>query len=281
MREELYLLGVSPAFMRKLTKNNVHSLSDLVAMPVSTLAQALRTPEEALVPLVSKARSILSTPLVPASYRDDRVLTGVRELDAVLDGGLIPGGMYEVIGHPGVDATKFCLRVAVSLILTSEKRVLFCDSEGNFSLAMVEQLVTGKKRVEELFGYVRVGTHGQVQQVVGEMESLGPVPFLVVMDGLPALLRCPPFTEHSFDRTQKAIETALSLQSLCNRHSLVLLVTNKYTSVSQDFTPVLGESWGQAFIARVFLEKTSEGVAIRAQKSVGVDVSSELVSFSL
>lgn len=277
MREDLLLLGVSLAFVRKLTKNRIYSLAELVAVPLPTLAQLLRTPEASLVPLVARANTILAAPLSAVEVRDERVSTGLRELDVLLDGGFLPGGLYEIVAGPGVDATLLCLRVAFSI--SPGRCTLFCDSEGNFSLSLVRKSTS---QVPANFHYLRISTHSQFTQLLSEFETVVPSPpFLVVMDGLYALLRCLPAADGSFDRTQKVVETALALQEVANTHACVFLLTNKLTSTGGESVPLLGDSWSQSLMARIIIEQTQDGTTLRAQKSAGWEATGEVTAYSL
>jgi len=50
-----------------------------------------------------------------------RISTGITELDAVIEGGLIKGKTYLVVGEPGTGKTVFGLQFLMSGLLQKEK----------------------------------------------------------------------------------------------------------------------------------------------------------------
>ena len=274
MRAELYLLGLPPKLLHRLLMTHVFSLADLLLCP--NLAQVLHLPEEEVLSLLARARNLQESPPPLVHYGEERVATGLRELDMLLDGGLVPGGMYEVVGMPGLEAAGIAVRAAVSL-MEKGRKVLFCDMEGNFVRDMVPASLT------PLFLYTRLSTHSQLSRLLTSFDTLLPTPpFLCILDGLSTLMRCLPFTDYSYDRVHKVVETSLRLQEVANRTGAVMLLTNRYTLTgSGERVALLGESWSQTLVARVEVERGQEGVVLRVRKAVGWEVQGEVVAYSI
>ena len=274
MRAEIYLLGLPPKSLRRLLKAHVFSLADLLSCP--TLTQVLRLPEDEVTRLLTLARSLQSSPPALVRYMDDRVATGLRELDMLLDGGLLPGGLYEIVGMPGMEATKTAIRMACSL-MGKERNVLFCDIEGNFSRDMIPASYGTH------FFYTRISTHAQLFRLLSDFTSfLRTPPFLVILDGVSSLLRCFPFTDHSYDRVHKVMETAIRLQEIGNRLGTVVVTTNRYTVTgSGEMLPLLGDSWSQVMVGRIEVERGPEGVLVKVRKNLGWEMPGEVIAYSI
>ena len=58
---------------------------------------------------------------------DTRVTTGIRELDRVLGGGIVPGSLVLVGGDPGIGKSTLLLQVCQRL--AGEKKVLYISGE--------------------------------------------------------------------------------------------------------------------------------------------------------
>ncbi|MBU1867560.1 MAG: DNA repair protein RadA [Candidatus Margulisbacteria bacterium] len=67
-------------------------------------------------------------PITDVSYQaEDRVLTGLRELDRVLGGGIVPGSASLISGEPGIGKSTLMLQVAESL--SRKTKVLYISGE--------------------------------------------------------------------------------------------------------------------------------------------------------
>ena len=274
MRAELYLLGLAPKLLRRLLKAQIFSLADLLICP--NLSQILALPEDETTNLRARARSLQDNPTHLVHYGDERVGTGLRELDMLLDGGFLPGGIYEIVGTAGIEASRIACRVGVRL-MEKNKKVLFCDIEGNFSRDLVPASLSPH------FLYSRISTHSQLSHFLTSFDTFLPTPpFLCIFDGLSTLLRCLPFTDYSYDRVHKVIDISLRIQELGNRTGTVMLITNRYTmTAGGEMLPLLGESWSQTLVARIEVEKGQEGVVMRVRKSAGWDIPGEVVAYSI
>ena len=60
--------------------------------------------------------------------QDDKILTGIGELDRVLGGGIVPGSLTLVGGDPGIGKSTLLLQVCYQLAQTGQK-VLYISGE--------------------------------------------------------------------------------------------------------------------------------------------------------
>jgi DNA repair protein RadB len=72
----------------------------------------------------------------------DRLATGIRSLDALLQGGLERGAITELFGEGGSGKTNLCLWVAARVALEG-RWVVYVDTEG-LSIDRLEQMVRGQ-----------------------------------------------------------------------------------------------------------------------------------------
>ena len=69
-------------------------------------------------------------PLNDVTADDDvRIRTGIRELDRVLGGGIVPGSLVLVGGDPGIGKSTLLLQVCQRL--ADQKKVLYISGEGS------------------------------------------------------------------------------------------------------------------------------------------------------
>ncbi|MCR4327052.1 MAG: DNA repair and recombination protein RadB [Nanoarchaeota archaeon] len=85
--------------------------------------------------------------LVEERRNAERISTGSYDLNDWLNGGYEKGIVTMVVGPPGSGKSNFSILAACSQ--AREKKVLFVDSEGGFSVERVRQIV-GKENVEKI-----------------------------------------------------------------------------------------------------------------------------------
>ena len=82
-------------------------------------------------PVAVSARRKVSTPESlsgPAGSDQDRLITGIGELDRVLGGGIVPGSMVLIGGDPGIGKSTLILQLLAALT-GGERRVLYVTGE--------------------------------------------------------------------------------------------------------------------------------------------------------
>ncbi len=62
-----------------------------------------------------------------------RLSIGSKTLDELLGGGVEAGAVTNICGEPGTGKTNICMLAALSCI-SQEKKVIFIDTEGGFSI---------------------------------------------------------------------------------------------------------------------------------------------------
>ncbi len=95
---------------------------------------------------------------------DERVPTGVPELDRVLGGGLVPGSLVLIGGEPGIGKSTLVMQALAHLSLTS--RVLLVTGEES-----PKQVRSRAQRLTGDCSGVEVAAETRLQSVVGLIES--------------------------------------------------------------------------------------------------------------
>jgi DNA repair protein RadA len=71
-----------------------------------------------------------------------RFPTGCKSLDNLLDGGIEAGVITQVYGGPGVGKTQFCY--TLSVMLPSDYRVIYIDTEGSFRPERIQAIANAR-----------------------------------------------------------------------------------------------------------------------------------------
>lgn len=101
------------------------------------------------------------------------VPTGIDELDRVLGGGLVPGGVVLVAGEPGVGKSTLLLQV-VAAVARGGGRALYVTGEES-----VEQVRARAERVAAVCEGVYLAAEGEVSAVVAHAQGLDPAVLVV------------------------------------------------------------------------------------------------------
>ncbi|MGB8020216.1 MAG: DNA repair protein RadA [Candidatus Nanopelagicales bacterium] len=108
--------------------------------------------------------------------RADHAPTGVAEVDRVLGGGIVPGGVVLLAGEPGVGKSTLLLQVVAS-VARAGGRALYLTGEES-----VEQVRARAQRVGAVSESVFLAAEQDVSAVVSHAESVSPQ--LLVVDSI-------------------------------------------------------------------------------------------------
>ncbi|MBI2451988.1 DNA repair and recombination protein RadB [Candidatus Pacearchaeota archaeon] len=122
-----------------------------------------------------------------------KISAGSYDLNKWLFGGYESDVVSVIYGGSGTGKTNFCLLVAVSLA-KKDKKVIFIDSEGGFSVERVKQMVLGKtadyENVLKNIFLLKPTNFNEQKKVFDKLLSyLKDEVDLVVVDGMTALYR--------------------------------------------------------------------------------------------
>ena len=137
---------------------------------VAESAQRARAPQAG--PVSASARPMDQVDLTSAVA----VATGVGELDRVLGGGLVPGGVVLLAGEPGVGKSTLLLQVAAALAAQG-RRALYVTGEES-----AEQVRARAQRVGSVAPQVYLAAECEVSAVVAHAQQVDPA--LLVVDSV-------------------------------------------------------------------------------------------------
>lgn len=156
--------------------NSWGSLVETLERKVAKKASLHDTDDETLVFPQS-----LSKVLSPAN---DRVPTGIEELDRVLGGGVISGQVILISGEPGIGKSTLLTTVASEFSQKTKKRVLYISGEESAS-----QVKIRSKRLNIKEDLIDVLEQTNVDKVISYLSGLDKdkLPALVIVDSIQTL----------------------------------------------------------------------------------------------
>ncbi len=232
-----------------------------------------------LAPLAAPARSAAE---LHASYSEEHLAlsTGLPALDAMLDGGLFTGEVYELAGASGTGKTQLCMAVCAQQAAATEAGVLYVGTSRSFCAERVYQLARTHRKSsttwrqeckDRLAAQVRVESCARLLHVLRALEALSERLEREPEDAWNRRLRLlivdSPFAAYmgeysGLSQSSSGAQTARLqdlLRHLATRHALAVLVTNTCApSSAADTSPLavrmsLGVGWQQMSHVRLLV----------------------------
>ncbi len=273
------LPGVGPATAEKLREMGFQTVESIAVASIGELKDAGLTDTSA-EKIINAARESLKmgfeTGLEYMEKRKavGRVLTGSKELDNLLGGGIETGSITEFYGQFGSGKTQIGLQSAVNVQLPVEKgglngTAVYIDTEGTFRPERIMQMAAAKNLdPKEVLKNIMVARAYNSDHQMLLAEKAGEIAEernvrLVVVDSLTSHFR----SEYSgrgelAPRQQKLNRHLHSLQrDLADMHNIAVIVTNQVMSnpgmmFGDPITPIGGNIVGHLSTYRVYLRKS-------------------------
>jgi len=273
------LPGVGPATAEKLKEMGFQTVESIAVASIGELKDAGLTDTSA-EKIINAARERMKmgfeTGLEYMEKRKGvgRILTGSKELDNLLGGGIETGSITEFYGQFGSGKTQIALQAAVNVQLPVEKgglngTAVFIDTEGTFRPERIMQMAAAKNLdpKEALKNIMVARAYNSDHQILlaekaAEIADEKNVR-LVVVDSLTSHFR----SEYSgrgelTPRQQKLNRHLHSLQrDLADMHNIAVIVTNQVMAnpgmmFGDPTTPIGGNIVGHLSTYRVYLRKS-------------------------
>jgi len=116
-----------------------------------------------------------------AAHDTERLVIGLREVDRVLGGGLVPGSLVLLGGEPGIGKSTLVLAVCGRVTAASAGRVLYASGEESAAQLHLRAVRLGLAQSE----HIDVLAETSVERIVAAAEASAPA--LVVVDSIQTL----------------------------------------------------------------------------------------------
>ena len=160
---------------------------------------------------------------------ESKLESGSKAIDEFLEGGFERDVVTTIFGPAGAGKTTLCLIASVNV--AKEKKVLYIDTEGSFSVERVKQLL-GNKDVEKILGKIIVlhpTTFEQQQKAIGQLKDMvNDKVGLVVIDTIAMLYRAEMGNNEDYQQVNKMLAKQMAeLIRIARDKKVPVLVTNQ------------------------------------------------------
>ncbi|KAF2882983.1 hypothetical protein ILUMI_23211 [Ignelater luminosus] len=200
--------------------------------------------------------------------------TGIQNVDAMLEGGLLTGNIYEICGLPSNGKTQFCLTIAKNVTQKLQQHVYYIDTKRDFSGRKILRMLDAEKLPADQIGNIM--SRILVKQINTKYELLnclysiqkeideGLTLRLIIIDSLPPLFYQ---TEESAKNYGVMNQFVNIMRFLAREYHLAFIVTNCITiwyegdfSMEKAITEKLGlgRYWLSIANFRIMIKQTQE-----------------------
>ncbi|MFH0832213.1 MAG: DNA repair and recombination protein RadB [Candidatus Aenigmatarchaeota archaeon] len=185
-----------------------------------------------------------------------------------LIGGIECDAITNVYGPAGSGKTNIVICALIGV--ANDKKVIYIDTEGSFSLERFEQLGGSEKQLKNIIfiePHEWKEQHSSVQDIekITQKEDVG----LIVIDSFVALYRLE-LDEKNFQLINRQLATQYSILSkITRKYKIPVLITNQvygYRSGEEDKTELtsrtIAKYWSKALIELKKLDKSNHRIAI-------------------
>ncbi len=266
--EKLRAAGIDT--LEKVATTAPHDLADLAGINVEKAKEAVQAAQDATTIEYETGSAILDKRNILG-----RISTGSKDLNELIGGGVETNAITEVYGKFASGKTQLGFQLSVNVQLPKERggiggNVLFIDTEGTFRPERIVEMATAAKlNPDEILAniiVVRATTTEKQILTVDRADSLIEEKNikLVVVDSLMSLFRSEFIGRGALGERQQKLNVHIhKLQSLADRHSLAVYITNQVMDnpgilFGDPTTPIGGNILAHAATTRLYLRKSKE-----------------------
>lgn len=160
--------------------------------------------------------------------KNTRIPTGSPDFDFFLEGGIEEDIITTIYGPGGSGKTNLCLMTAIAQTKTG-KKIIYMDTEGNFSVERLKQLSSDYKKVLEGIVFFRPTRFDEQIKVFDKLrdvinEKIG----LIIIDTISVLYRLELGKTNDVYELNKVLGLQLSfLSEIARKHHIPVLLTNQ------------------------------------------------------
>jgi len=194
----------------------------------------------------------------------DRIKTGCKSIDDMLNGGVERGSITEIYGEGGSGKTNLCLSMAIETA-KSGNFVIYVDTEG-VSMERFSQM-GGNDEIAKKILFYRVYKFSQQVEVVERISKLVESRediALIIVDSMTEFYRAEMGVEEEINtRKRRGLAWQLSiLNTLARKRNIGVVITNQvYLDMkSREIKPIGGHALQHAAKTIIFLRRVGNGV---------------------
>lgn len=201
----------------------------------------------------------------------ERISTGSRPLDELLNGGLEKEVITNVFGESGTGKTNLCVQVAAE-VAENGGEVIYVDTEGGFSSERFVQIAS-EDALKNLSMFEPLDFDQQEEVVESLEEAVGENTGLVVVDSLVSLYRLKVTDENASEINQRLSQQLSELSKIARKHSIPVMVTNQvYSNFDDDGLELVGKDvpryWSKCLLQLGHDENSIRTVEIEKHRSL-------------
>jgi len=155
-----------------------------------------------------------------------RVSSGVDFIDILLDGGYENDVITTIYGPPGAGKTNFCLLAMAAL---KDRKILYVDTEGSFSLARFKQVCPHYEEVLERTLFLTPTTYSEQKEAFEFMRKAIDEKFgLIIIDSIASLYRLELGVSNDIQNVNRELGLHMAmLTEIARKKKIPVLLTNQ------------------------------------------------------
>lgn len=204
--------------------------------------------------------------------RVERLETGSKPIDGLLNGGIEKGIITNVFGESGSGKTNFCIQVAAK-VASDNGKVAYIDTEKGFSAERFVQ-VAGEEALQNVHLMEPVDFEEQesdierLKRLVKENDIE-----LIVIDSLVSLYRLQANGDQIKEVNQRLSQQLSELSKMARKQEIPVLVTNQvYTSFDEEDIELVGRDvpryWSKCLLKLSYEDKNLRKVEVEKHRSL-------------
>jgi DNA repair protein RadB len=202
-----------------------------------------------------------------------RISSGVDFIDTLLDGGYEEDVITTIYGPPGAAKTNFCL---LAMTTVKDKKILYVDTEGSFSLARFKQVCPDYEAVLERTIFLTPTTYSEQKDAFEFMRKAIDDKFgLIIIDSIASLYRLELGASNDVQNVNRELGLHMALLTeIARKKKIPVILTNQvYTDFDdKERTRTIGgdtvKYWSRAMLEINKLKGDLRKVTITKHRSI-------------
>jgi len=152
--------------------------------------------------------------------------SGVDFVDGLLDGGYENDVITTIYGPPGAAKTNFCL---LAMTAVKDKKILYVDTEGSFSLARFKQVCPYYEEVLERTLFLTPTNYGEQKEAFEFMRKAVDERFgLIIIDSIASLYRLELGVSNDIQNVNRELGLHMALLTeIARKKKIPVIITNQ------------------------------------------------------